>query len=335
MHFTNQEKLTISAVLLLLYLIPAGIEWLQFGAFDPALIALSMPIWLLFFYLGPFWLYYVLQKFPFMRARHIVLHAVCYVALMFAGAHMVSRLHSLAFPQYQFGVHEQFLSAFLWGVFIFVMVHMYLLYQRFVEEKRLRQEAQLADLTSRLNPHFLFNSLNTISALIHTAPASADNVLHKLADILRYSVDQQNEWVCLEQELKICQSYLSIEKTRFTENLVIHYQVDEALDLTQYKVPPLLLQPLIENAVKHVKRRPIQLAIGLTNEQGHLVFTVGDNGDGFTEQVLNEQVQTGQGLAIVKKRVAIAGGSLQLSNHSADQGGAVCSISLPIQLCAF
>lgn len=334
MNFNNKEKLFISVLLLVLYLIPAGLEWTQFEKVHLPLIAVSLPIWLTFFYIGPFWLFYGLQKTALVGGLHIVLRGVLFVTLMFAGAHIVDRLHSLVFLHYQFSLQEQFLSAFLWGVFIFSMAHMYLLYLRFMQEQRLRKEAQWADLTNRLNPHFLFNSLNTISALIHSSPDKADEVLHKLADILRYSVDQQNEWVSLEHELAICQTYLGIEKARFTDNLNIHWQVDEFVNPALYMVPPLLLQPLIENVVKHVKTRPIELSISVQAEPGNLVFSVRDNGKGFSESVLNEEMQSGQGLDIVKKRVAIAGGDTTFYNQNSEQGGAVCEIRLPINSCA-
>jgi signal transduction histidine kinase len=334
MNFNNKEKLLISALLLILYLVPAGLEWMQFESAQMSVIAVSLPIWLLCFFIGPFWLFYALQKTKLVGELHVVVQCALYVLVMFAGAHAVSRLHVLAFPQYQFPVAEQFLSAFLWGVFIFSMAHMYLLYLRFIEEQRLRKAAQWADLSSRLNPHFLFNSLNTISALIHSSPQAADEVLHKLADILRYSVDQQNAWVPLARELSICETYLSIEKTRFTDNLNIHWHLDSSLKPALYTVPPLLLQPLIENVVKHVKNRPIELHISVSAEDGQLVFRVKDNGKGFSDLVLKEQTEPGQGLGIVKRRVAIAGGRLTLANDTLEHGGAVCEIRLPTTPCA-
>lgn len=333
MTFNKKEKLSISALLIILYLIPAGLEWTEFDSSHLQLIAISLPIWLTFFYVGPFWLFYWAQQNKHVARLHVVAQGVLYVVMMFAGANIVSRFHSLAFPQYQFPVREQILSGFLWGVFIFSMTHMYLLYQRFVQEQRLRKEAQLADLTSRLNPHFLFNSLNTISALIHSSPDKADDVLHKLADILRYSVDQKNEWVPLELELAVCETYLTVEKARFTDNLNISWQVAPSVDTRQLKIPPLLLQPLIENVMKHVKRLPIELIISVQTEQENLVFKIKDNGKGFAESVLNEQSRAGQGLNIVKQRVGLAGGELALYNDTSEQGGAVCEITFPIHAC--
>jgi len=295
------------------------------------MIALSMLIWLTFFYLGPFWLFYALLRLEFLAKRHVVLQALGFVGLMFIGANMVSRVHQQVFPSYTFGLHEQFLSAFLWGVFIYAMAQTYLLYMRFTEERRLRQQAQLADLTSRLNPHFLFNSLNTISALIHTAPDSADDLLHKLAGILRYSVDEQSEWIPLERELEVCKTYLSIEKARFTENLQVNWQLDQAIQLERYKVPPLLLQPLIENATKHVKTRPVILTISISQQTDKLVFEIKDNGAGFPTELLTDLAKAGAGLTIVKQRVALIGGQFAIRNQAGSQGGAVCTIKLPNQ----
>lgn len=313
----------------MLYLIPAGLEWLHYDPENLWMIAASLPIWLAFFFIGPFWLFYLLQKTTLISRLHVVAQGLIYVGMMFIGAHMVSTLHVAMFPDYRFPLREQFVSAFLWGVFIFAMAHMYLLYFRFVSEQKLRKEAQWINLTNRLNPHFLFNALNTISALIHSSPQKADDVLHKLADMLRYSIEQQKEWVCLAQELAICESYLSIEKSRFTDNLTIHWHLDEDLKTTDYKVPPLLLQPLIENVVKHVSVKPIELIISVKVTSDHLVFEVQDNGSGFSNAVLEGKTQGGHGLDIVRKRVAIAGGTLELSNN----GGAVCQINLPVHQC--
>lgn len=329
MTFNRKEKLVISLLLGFLYLIPASLEWLQHADGHFPIIVISLPIWLVFFYIGPFWLFYLLQKTTFVSGLNVFMQGAIYVIIMYTGAYLVGALHMLAFPHYRFSAAEQLASAILWGVFIFSMAQMYLLYWRLVLEQKLRKETQWLNLTNRLNPHFLFNSLNTISALIYTSPQKADEVLHKLADILRYSVEQQNQWVALEDELTICRTYLSIEQARFTDSLVINWQMDKALNPTLYKVPPMLLQPLIENVVKHVKTRPIVLDITIGLNDHYLIFLIQDNGKGFAEPVLSEKKQHGHGLDIVKKRVALVGGTLALYN----QGGAVCKISLPIHHC--
>ncbi|WP_372769365.1 sensor histidine kinase [Pseudoalteromonas sp.] len=190
------------------------------------------------------------------------------------------------------------------------------------------------NLNNRLNPHFLFNSLNTISALMYQSTEQADEVLQKLSDILRYSLDKQTEQVTLSHEITICKTYLAIEKARFTDSLQVTWLLDET-QVSDIKVPPLLLQPLIENAIKHVKVRPIKLTIRIQIEQDNLVCEVADNGQGFSQTQLDSKLtkqplnDLGHGLDITAKRLALMNGRLILSNH----GGARCRVTLPIKTC--
>jgi hypothetical protein len=112
------------------------------------------------------------------------------------------------------------------------------------------KEAELRALKSQVNPHFIFNSLNTVRALIHEDPATAETMVTRLAGLLRYALQAgQLETVSLERELAIVRDYLAVEKIRFEERLRPTFEVDErALGLS---VPPLLLQTLVENAVKY------------------------------------------------------------------------------------
>ena len=117
-------------------------------------------------------------------------------------------------------------------------------------EKQARKEAQLQTLRYQLNPHFMFNSLNTISAYIHSNPDLADEVLHELADILRYSLDTgESNSVPLQQEVDINGKYLNIEKARFGDRLIVN--IDIPAEFMKTQVPPLILQPIVENAIKH------------------------------------------------------------------------------------
>ena len=123
-----------------------------------------------------------------------------------------------------------------------------------VEQERaykLLAEAQLSSLESRIHPHFLFNTLNSIAALIPSDPVRAEDTVGKLASLLRFSLNaNQTSLVPLSQELKIVRDYLEIEKTRFGPRIRYEITVPEALE--DVKVPPLALQSLVENAVKHV-----------------------------------------------------------------------------------
>ena len=125
---------------------------------------------------------------------------------------------------------------------------------RQVEQERaykLLAEARLSSLESRIHPHFLFNTLNSIAALIPRNPQLAEDTVGKLASLLRFSLNaNQNGLVPLSQELKIVRDYLEIEKTRFGPRL--SYEIAVPASMEDVKVPPLALQSLVENSVKHV-----------------------------------------------------------------------------------
>src|SRR5205814_9509341 len=111
--------------------------------------------------------------------------------------------------------------------------------------------AQLTSLESRVQPHFLFNTLNSISALIREDPRAAERMVERLAALLRDSLEMnRTRLVPLSRELRIVQDYLEIEKTRYGDRL--RYSIDVAADLDDPEVPPFCLQPLVENRVKHV-----------------------------------------------------------------------------------
>ncbi len=109
--------------------------------------------------------------------------------------------------------------------------------------------ARLAELQSRIRPHFLFNTLNSAIALVRAEPAKAEAVLEDLSELFRHALADPAESVTLEQEIGLAQRYLAIEQVRFGERLQVHWSLDAKADLA--KLPPLLLQPLVENAVRH------------------------------------------------------------------------------------
>jgi two-component system sensor histidine kinase AlgZ len=109
--------------------------------------------------------------------------------------------------------------------------------------------ARLGELQARIRPHFLFNTLNSAIALVRAEPARAEALLEDLSDLFRHALVDQGESVTLEQETTLAERYLSIEQVRFGERLRIHWALDPRA--AQAQLPPLLLQPLVENAVKH------------------------------------------------------------------------------------
>ena len=149
---------------------------------------------------------------------------------------------------------------------------------------KLLAEAQLSSLESRIHPHFLFNTLNSIAALIPTDPQRAEDTVGKLASLLRFSLNAQHTGlVPLDQELKVVRDYLEIEATRFGPRLRYRIAVPESLGAVG--VPPLSLQTLVENSVKHVASQrvegaSIEIAGRMKGEQ--VILEVTDDGPGFS-----------------------------------------------------
>jgi two-component system, LytTR family, sensor kinase len=121
--------------------------------------------------------------------------------------------------------------------------------ERKIDGEKLAKEAELFKLRQQLQPHFLFNSLNSINALIGSRPEEARKMVQQLSDFLRGTIKkEETQWVTLQEELQYLQLYLDIEKVRFGNRLATEIEVDESIK--QLKLPALLLQPIVENAIK-------------------------------------------------------------------------------------
>ena len=158
---------------------------------------------------------------------------------------------------------------------------------RQVEQERANKlllEARLSSLESRIHPHFLFNTLNSIASLIPSDPKRAEDTVGKLASLLRFSISaNQSSLVPLSQELKIVRDYLEIEATRFGQRL--RYEISVPDGLGDFKIPPLALQTLVENSVKHVaaqRNQPSSIRIAGAQRDGRLELSVTDDGPGFS-----------------------------------------------------
>jgi two-component system, LytTR family, sensor kinase len=170
-------------------------------------------------------------------------------------------------------------------------------------ETRLVQ-AQLQALQRQLHPHFLFNTLNTISALMRTNLNAADTMIDRLGDLLRLTLDTtENQVVPLKRELDVLQKYLEIEQTRFGPRLSVVTDIDP--DTLDANVPNLLLQPLVENAVRHgiaPHARPGKVSIRSTRERSRLVIEIRDSGDGVSSDRL-AALNRGIGLGNTRARL--------------------------------
>lgn len=193
---------------------------------------------------------------------------------------------------------------------------------------KLLTEVRLASLQSRVHPHFLFNALNSISALISENPPQAEQMVQRLASLLRTSLDAfENDESLLNDEIELVTDYLEIEKVRFGERL--RYSVEVPSELGSVRVPPLILQPIVENSVKFsVSPRPSggEIRVAAERREKHLVLHVWDNGPGFAE----ESVPDGHGLDNLRSRlVALYGEEAKLSIDSRD-GETNIRVYLPV-----
>lgn len=312
MKVNLRQAIVISLILTAFHLVPALHEWAQLGFPRDKVLLISVPIWLTFFNVGPFWVYYGLTQHSWFANQGKWLRCLGYILLMILGAHVVSRVMPLAFPHWQLDVFNQVFSGVLWGIFQFTLWEFYCIQQRLEQEKFLRKQVELNNLSNQLNPHFLFNGLNTISSLMLSEVEKADSVLHKFADLLRYALDKKDGLIDLQSEVEICQFYLDIEQERFGDNLKVDWQINT--DMQGHQIPPLILQPLLENALKHAGARPLEITIVISSDAKSLYIEILDNGKGFPEDVLNG-AQYGTGLKLVKERLALLDlGTLTLKN---------------------
>jgi hypothetical protein len=160
------------------------------------------------------------------------------------------------------------------------------------ELKKAHLQSQLDSLKSQVNPHFLFNSLNTALSLIRSSPAKAEIFLLELSSVYRYLLQaNENQLTTLQLELQFAHSYFHLLKTRFGEALTLNIQVDE--EWLQYRIPSLTLQLLLENAVKHnivsaSKPLTITLRIDKDEKEEHIFLTVENNLQRKTGSISNK-----------------------------------------------
>jgi two-component system, LytTR family, sensor kinase len=164
--------------------------------------------------------------------------------------------------------------------------------------------AQLQALRSQLHPHFLFNTLHAISALMHRDVRAADRMLVQLSDLLRMTLDSvAHPEIRLNEEMEFLEKYLQIEQVRLGDRLTVKFDVD--VNVLDAVVPALILQPLVENAIKHgiaPLGRPGQVSVGARSEGESLVMTVSDTGPGPNEPGM-AALTTGIGVSNTRSRL--------------------------------
>ena len=203
--------------------------------------------------------------------------------------------------------------------------------QRQAEQLQARLvETRLQVLRAQLDPHFLFNALNSIAEMVHRDAAAADRMLVGLGELLRSSLDnRQVRLVPLREELRLLRHYLEIEKARLGVRLQLYSAIEPGLDAAQ--VPPLLLQPLAENAIRHAiaaKIAPGRLDVRVWREKDWLLLAIRDDGGGYSPDMRH-----GTGLSNIRSRLECLYGNEQgLQLEVMADGGTEASLRIPLRM---
>jgi hypothetical protein len=196
-------------------------------------------------------------------------------------------------------------------------------------------EARLKMLQSQLHPHFLFNTLNSITSLMDVDIHKAKIMTVDLADLLRHVLAHKDvQLIKLDDELAILSKYVDIEKTRFSDDLEINWHLEG--DFRQVQIPSMLLQPLVENSIKHgfSRQHPsLKIDIRLTRLQDNLQIIIEDNGQGIPTTDTGEIFETGTGIQNTKQRLESIYGDQQVFSVANKPGGGVKNyIEIPLAL---
>jgi signal transduction histidine kinase len=324
-------------------------------------LATTMPSWYVLGLLLPatFWM---AHKFPLEGGRwrisvlaHLPAAALFTVVHLSASSYISDWLLYRGVPPMPFGTN---LSRLL-GLYFVVDIFFYVMFVGFAHAldyrrmywERERDAAQLALKTSRLegsltranleslrmqlNPHFLFNTLNAISVMaLKGERHGVVRTLTLLSDLLRVSLENKAQVVPLREELQFLERYLEIEEIRFKDRLTVRMALSpETLDA---EVPTLVLQPLVENAIRHgISRKPGvgEIVVSAVAADGMLVLSVSDTGPGFGQRI--ETARQGIGLANTRARLEqLYGANQALLLEDAPGGGATVRIRMPFRICA-
>ncbi|MCP3168294.1 sensor histidine kinase [Myxococcus qinghaiensis] len=311
-----------------------GVSWSHALLTDGFATALWAPITVAVVYFG--------LRFPFERRRwrsRLALHVGGALAVSFFRATVIYSLdpyfHWYDAPPAYTAVLEH---ALLYNPFIYLTLLGVAHAIYYAEQVRLRDtqlaRAQLHVLKSQLHPHFLFNTLNSISALVHRDPMGSERMIARLSDLLRGTLDAAGrEEVTLRDELRTLQLYLDIQGVRFTDRLQVKHEIEQ--DTLGAHVPHLLLQPLVENAIQHgiaPRSAPGTVTVSARREGPALLLEVRDDGVGLRESTAPKASGSGKGLWITRERlVQLYGPDHRLELRGRSEGGALVSLAIPFR----
>ena len=278
-----------------------------------------------FFLIGMFGLtwYSLHRRFPLNGTRNYLIHIVAQISNSFIGFLLgfivTGYIHSLLndAPYSPAGKEVMALSIIAMMCIIGMLGTNGVMYvteyvKRSAEAEQKIVESELSALRAQINPHFLFNSLNSIAALIRISPAEAEAVTEDLADVFRYTLRASDRpLVCLKDVLEIIRLYLNIEQARFKDCL--HVQINAPQQLHNVALPVLTLQPLVENAIKHgvsKKEGSHSLTVEIEQAAQLIQISITDTGPGFSRNDFSYFLDKGTGLSNVFKRLQLHFGDM-------------------------
>ncbi len=284
--------------------------------------------------------------------RLVGLHLVAAVAFSFLHTSLMALSRWLISPLVGMGSYDYGIMRFrypmefsndLIGYTVIILVYYFFEKLRIAQAQQLAAaelqtklaEAQLENLRLQLQPHFLFNTLNTISSVMYEDVHAADAMLTQLSELLRLTLRTANSHeIPLAQELEITRLYLQIMQKRFEENLRVTYSVDETLESSL--VPQLILQPLVENSLRHGLAdggAGIDISIVARRENGSLILQVADTGKGFGAQGGEAAMNRGVGLSNIRGRLEqLYGSEQEFAIADLPAGGAEVTLRVPFHL---
>jgi sensor histidine kinase YesM len=233
-------------------------------------------------------------------------------------------------------LHEGSLWQFVWGFFVYAALAQAAYSQARLRERELTAaQSELQALRAQLNPHFLFNTLHSLSQLVREDPDAAQQAISEFGEMMRYSLSAgraADAEVCLEEELEFIRHYLALERLRLGDRLAVVEDIDpEALELG---LPPLLLQPLVENAVRHglaPRRVGGVLRLGAQVRDSMLILTVADDGCGADPAHWHRA--PGLGLQVVRRQLQVRfGDRAEFGVSTRPQAGFSVSVCVPARL---
>lgn len=292
---------------------------------------LTVPFWWLFFRKLSHWPFYqkALLHLPACALYVGVWLWLFYTTLDFIG---MSRLQG---------------AGIWWDVYIPVLVyfiqfgvfHTYAFWNETLRQKEKEKEllqmahtAELNTLKAQIQPHFLFNTLNSISASMPASEEESRTMIAQLADVFRFAMNvTDKETIPLKSEMQFIQNFLALEQHRFGDRLTVQYDVDSRLN--DFTLPPMLLQPLVENAIKHGIAKSLEggsICIRIRQQGGKVAFEVSDTGKGINGATQEHLFSKGIGLENTRRRLLrLYNTPLHISNG--EPTGCLVQFSLPLQ----